>query len=90
MKTVTLKNLSIEQPDINNYKKKFSKMPCNTQNKHALFNLITAPDNIHRAVIFVEETEKSPVFVFGNKIENAIDNGLVSPCLRMRSNLLEQ
>lgn len=79
MTHVKLYKISVEQPDMNDYDKMFPKMPCNTQNKQALFNLITDPDNIHRAIIFVEETNKSPVFVFGNKIQKAINSGVVTP-----------
>ena len=78
MKIVELKNIAIKQPDIDEYNEFFPRMRCNTQNKQALFNLITDPNNIHRALIFVEETGKSPVFVYENKIKDAIHDGLVT------------
>ena len=41
--------------------------------------MITDPDNIHRAIVFVQESGGSPVSVFENKIQNAINSGSVTP-----------
>ncbi len=78
MRNATLK-YNINQPDASDYNCLFPKMPCNTPNKQAIFNLITEPDNIHRAIVFVQESGRSPVLVFENKILTAINSGSVTP-----------
>ena len=78
MRDATL-SFKINQPEVYDYNEIFPKMPCNTPNKKAIFDLITAPENIHRAIVFVQESGSSPVYVFEKKIQNAINNSSVSP-----------
>jgi hypothetical protein len=77
MRNATLR-YNVNQPEVDDYNGLFPKMPCNTPNKQAIFSLITDPDNIHRAIVFVQESGGSPVSVFESKIQNAINSGSVT------------
>lgn len=74
---IALPPIEVDQPSIDDYSEFFPKMPCNTEQKQKLFNLITKPDTIHRAIVFVEETGKSPITVIENKIQIAINKGKI-------------
>ena len=69
----------ISQPDVEKYNELYPKMPCNTPNKQAIFDVITVPDNIHRAILFVQESGGSPIYIFEKKIQTAINNRSVTP-----------
>ena len=69
----------VQQPDIEDYHRMFSRMPCNTPNKNLIFKIITSPENILRALTVMEETGNSPIVVYKNKLEAAIRSGTLPP-----------
>lgn len=78
MKTVNV-NRQIHQPEVADYEGFYPRVLCNTQKKQSIFEIITNPDNINRAIIVSEETGNSPVAVYEAKITNAINNCEISP-----------
>ena len=78
MKPVTISR-QIHKPEIIDYERSFPRVPCNTPNKQSIFELITNPENINRAITVSEETGNSPVVVYESKITNAINDGEISP-----------
>ena len=78
MKTVTVSS-KIHQPEVVDYEESYPRVLCNTQQKQSIFETITNPDNINRAIIVSEETGNSPVMVYEEKITRAINTGEISP-----------
>ena len=66
---------TINQPSIEDYNNSYLRMPCNSENKKKLFEIITLPENINGALLFAESTGSSPVSFYGKKIQLAIDKG---------------
>jgi hypothetical protein len=77
MKTIKIQK-KIHQPEIEDYNSKYPKIPCNSDQKHNIFGIITDPDNILRALIITEETGSSPVGFYERKLDTAIKNGFLS------------
>lgn len=69
----------VNKPEILDYEKLFHTRRCNSSNKIKLFDLITSPDTIHRAIVFVQEKGGSPIPVFENRLNKAINNGELLP-----------
>jgi len=78
MKTIPINN-EIIQPEIEDYGTEYPKMPCNTDKKQAIFDIITNPTNIQRALIIAEEIGCSPIVLYENKLKSAIDAGELTP-----------
>ena len=78
MKTVNIIT-EVNQPDLEDYNQSYARMPCNTENKSAIFDIITNPDNIHRALIFAGETGSSPVAFYEKRLHEAVNNGDLTP-----------
>ncbi len=76
MKSVTI-SYQINQPEISDYENSYSRILSNATKKQTIFDIITDPENINRALLATEETGKSPITVYEQKIANAISNGLI-------------
>lgn len=77
MQSINVKH-QINQPDLHDYNLSYKRMPCNTQKKQGIYDIIVNPDNIYRALIIAEETSSSPVSLYEKKIQTAINNGTLS------------
>lgn len=70
-------NHSINQPSVEDYNTEYVRMPCNSENKQAIFQVLADPENIHRAIIFIEETGGSPIALYEGKLLKASESGWV-------------
>jgi hypothetical protein len=78
MKSVTVSH-RVHKPEVVDYEEIFPRVLCNTPNKQSIFELITNPENIIRAITISEETGSSPIVVYESKISNAVNDGEISP-----------
>jgi hypothetical protein len=74
MKEIEL-SIKIRQPDIADYEELYPRIPCNSEQKKAIFKIVTSPMNIHAAITVTEETGSSPVRVYESKLRAAIERG---------------
>ncbi len=75
----TIVEHEIIHPEIEDYSTEYPKMPCNTDKKQAIFDIITNPINIQCALIIAEEIGCSPIVLYENKFQSAIDAGKLTP-----------
>ncbi len=78
MKDVEL-TIRVRQPDIADYQELYPRIPCNSEQKKAIFKILTFPTNIHAALSVAEETGNSPVTVYESKLQAAIERGEIQP-----------
>lgn len=69
----------MDQPTIEEMNRAYPKMPCNSEQKEAIFNIVTEPENIHRALILVEEAGCSPLLYYAKKLQEKIENRKIAP-----------
>lgn len=78
MQAITLSH-NVNQPSVGDYNSRYDRMPCNTSNKQAIFDVLTDPENIHRIIIVIQETNISPISIYERKLQEAINNGVINP-----------
>ncbi|UUY06684.1 hypothetical protein LRS11_12515 [Pseudomonas sp. J452] len=71
--------IKIRQPDIHDYEELYPRIPCNSEQKKAIFRILTLPANIQAALVVAEETGSSPVTVHESKLQAAIERGDIQP-----------
>lgn len=71
--------IRIQQPNIADYEELYPRIPCNSEQKKAIFRILTLPKNIHAALTVAEETGSSPVTVYESKLQAAIKRGDIQP-----------
>ncbi len=76
METITVRR-KIVQPDILDYKNKYPRVPCNTEKKEMIFEILTNPANINKVITVVELLGVSPIVIYETILSKAIDRGII-------------
>lgn len=66
-------SFEVQKPSIDDYNNQYSNMPCNSVRKENIFQIITNPTNICRALQFSDSTGSSPVAFYEKVLQSMID-----------------
>lgn len=74
--------VEIEKPELEDYDKKYASTPCNTPKKLEMFELITTPEHIYKAINIVTITNSSPIRYYSAIFQKMIETGKMEPLSR--------
>ncbi len=68
----------VKQPDNSDYNDLFPRVPCNTDAKQSLFDLITDPENILDVLTALKYKISAPIGLYEPIIQKAINHGTLT------------